>query len=72
MDRCAAVQADSGALHWPTNCLLVSQPLFSYLSLDEEITACGRISGCGNLATVRGYLPTLVTAICLTPNAART
>jgi len=66
------VQTDAGAIHWPTNCLLVSQPLFSYLSLDEEITACGRISGCGNLATVRGYLPTLVVASYLTRNAAGT
>ena len=29
MDRSAAVQADSGALHCPTNCLLVSQPMES-------------------------------------------
>jgi hypothetical protein len=26
MDRSAAVQADPGALHCPTNCLLVFQP----------------------------------------------
>src|SRR5579872_99490 len=29
MDRSAAVQADSGALHCPTNCLFVSQPMES-------------------------------------------
>jgi hypothetical protein len=29
MDRSATVQADSGALHCPTNCLFVSQPMKS-------------------------------------------
>ena len=66
------MQTDSGALHWPTNCLLVSQPSFSYLVLDEEITVCGRKSGCGSLATVRGYLPTLVVAFYLTRNVTGT
>src|ERR1700722_10322184 len=60
MDRGAAVQTYTGTFRRPTNCLLVFQSSGSYLLLDEEIIAWCRKYGCGNLATVRGYLPTPV------------